>query len=77
MSQHVNLTFSLKYLVNITKSTALAKNVRLKMSNEIPLLVSAFFVIWAGGRMLMNGKVSYNFGPGVISYYLAPKIGDE
>lgn len=59
MSQHVNLTFSLKYLVNITKSTPLAKNVELQMSNEIPLLVS------------------YNFGPGTISYYLAPKIGDD
>jgi len=59
MSQTVSLTFSLKYLVNITKSTSLAKNVELQMSNEIPLLVA------------------YDFGPGTISYYLAPKIGDD
>jgi len=59
MSQTVNLTFSLKYLVNITKSTSLSKNVQLQLSNEIPLLVA------------------YDFGPGTISYYLAPKIGDD
>lgn len=78
MSQHVSLTFSLKYLVNITKSTALAKNVELQMSNEIPLLVS---VINSSQFKILNKcngvQVSYNFGPGTISYYLAPKIGDD
>ncbi|EJC98335.1 proliferating cell nuclear antigen [Fomitiporia mediterranea MF3/22] len=59
MSQHVSLTFSLKYLVNFSKSVALAGTVKLMMSNDVPLLVS------------------YEFGPGYINYYLAPKIGDE
>lgn len=59
MNQHVNLTFSLKYLVNFAKSGSLSKNVHLKMSNEVPLLVQ------------------FVFGGGMISYYLAPKIGDE
>ncbi|KAG8894818.1 proliferating cell nuclear antigen [Tulasnella sp. 417] len=59
MNQHVNLTFSLKYLVNFAKSGSLSKNVNLKMSNEVPLLVQ------------------FVFGGGLISYYLAPKIGDE
>lgn len=59
MNQHVNLTFSLKYLVNFAKSASLSKNVNLKMSNEVPLLVQ------------------FVFGGGFISYYLAPKIGDE
>lgn len=40
LSQGVNLTFSLKYLVNFAKSTALSNYVTLKMSNEVPLLVS-------------------------------------
>jgi proliferating cell nuclear antigen len=40
MNQTVNLTFSLKYLVNFAKSGALAGNVQLMMSNEVPLLVS-------------------------------------
>ncbi|KZS86633.1 proliferating cell nuclear antigen [Sistotremastrum niveocremeum HHB9708] len=59
MQQAVQLTFSLKYLVNFAKSSALSNYVTLSMSNEVPLLVS------------------YNFGSGSISYYLAPKIGDE
>jgi proliferating cell nuclear antigen len=42
MSQTVNLTFSLKYLINFTKSTPLSKNVTLAMSNEVPLLVRYF-----------------------------------
>lgn len=40
MNQHVALTFSLKYLVNFSKSATLSKNVELMMSNDIPLLVS-------------------------------------
>ncbi|ELU41246.1 proliferating cell nuclear antigen [Rhizoctonia solani AG-1 IA] len=39
LGQSVNLTFSLKYLVNFSKSTSLANTVTLKMSNEVPLLV--------------------------------------
>ena len=59
MNQHVQLTFSLKYLVNFAKSQSLSDTVQLMMSNDVPLLVS------------------YDFGPGRIHYYLAPKIGDE
>ncbi|KAG9120846.1 proliferating cell nuclear antigen [Ceratobasidium sp. 392] len=39
LSQGVNLTFSLKYLVNFAKSTALSNHVTLRMSNEVPLMV--------------------------------------
>jgi hypothetical protein len=39
MNQHVNLTFSLKYLVNFAKSAALSNVVQLMMSNDVPLLV--------------------------------------
>lgn len=39
LNQSVNLTFSLKYLVNFSKSTSLSNQVTLKMSNEVPLLV--------------------------------------
>ncbi|PAV16788.1 proliferating cell nuclear antigen [Pyrrhoderma noxium] len=45
MSQHVSLTFSLKYLVNFSKSAALSDKVQLMMSNEVPLLVSYDFGI--------------------------------
>lgn len=40
MNQHVALTFSLKYLVNFSKSSSLSNTVQLMMSNEVPLLVS-------------------------------------
>ncbi|ESK84064.1 proliferating cell nuclear antigen [Moniliophthora roreri MCA 2997] len=59
MNSHVSLTFSLKYLVNFSKSSSLTNKVELFMSNDVPLLVS------------------YDFGPGYIRYYLAPKIGDD
>ncbi|KAJ3563700.1 hypothetical protein NP233_g8770 [Leucocoprinus birnbaumii] len=40
MNQHVSLTFSLKYLVNFSKSASLSAKVQLMMSNDVPLLVS-------------------------------------
>ncbi|KAL9708721.1 proliferating cell nuclear antigen [Leucoagaricus gongylophorus] len=43
MNQHVSLTFSLKYLVNFSKSASLAVRVQLMMSNDVPLLVSYDF----------------------------------
>ena len=39
MNQHVSLTFSLKYLVNFSKSSTLSNKVQLMMSNDVPLLV--------------------------------------
>ncbi|KAL0948599.1 hypothetical protein HGRIS_011157 [Hohenbuehelia grisea] len=59
LNQHVSLTFSVKYLINFSKSASLSPAVQLMMSNEVPLLVA------------------FNFGPGFIRYYLAPKIGDD
>jgi proliferating cell nuclear antigen len=40
MNAHVSLTFSLKYLVNFSKSASLCSKVQLMMSNDVPLLVS-------------------------------------
>ena len=42
MNQHVSLTFSLKYLVNFSKSASLSSKVQLMMSNDVPLLVSLY-----------------------------------
>lgn len=44
MNQHVQLTFSLKYLVNFAKSQSLSDTVQLMMSNDVPLLVSTSLV---------------------------------
>ncbi|KAF8221297.1 proliferating cell nuclear antigen [Tricholoma matsutake] len=43
MNAHVSLTFSLKYLVNFSKSASLCSKVQLMMSNDVPLLVSYDF----------------------------------
>ncbi|EIN08124.1 proliferating cell nuclear antigen [Punctularia strigosozonata HHB-11173 SS5] len=43
MNQTVNLTFSLKYLVNFAKSSSLTDVVQLMMSNDVPLLVQYHF----------------------------------
>ena len=77
MSQHVSLTFSLKYLANFSKSGSLSNRVSLSMSNEVPLLVSGSSFPAPHDRVLIYWQVSYHFGQGKIEYYLAPKIGDE
>ncbi|KAI6102294.1 proliferating cell nuclear antigen, N-terminal domain-containing protein [Pisolithus croceorrhizus] len=43
MNQHVALTFSLKYLVNFSKSSTLSDTVQVMLSNDVPLLVSFRF----------------------------------
>jgi len=45
MAQSVSLTFSLKYLVNFAKSASLVDTVVLKLSSEVPLLVSPPFFL--------------------------------
>ncbi|KAF8424657.1 proliferating cell nuclear antigen [Tirmania nivea] len=39
LTEPVNLTFSLKYLVNFCKASSLSQTVTLSLSNEVPLLV--------------------------------------
>ena len=79
MNQAVTLTFSLKYLVNFSKSSSLCKKVQLMMSNDVPLLVSASYSVATLHQMahLSRVQVSYEFNQGHIRYYLAPKIGDD
>jgi len=54
MNQAVNLTFSLKYLVNFSKSTSLSRRVQLMMSADVPLLVAYKFA---------QGKIHYYLAP--------------
>lgn len=39
LTEPVSLTFSLKYLVNFCKAAALSTQVKISLSNEVPLLV--------------------------------------
>jgi proliferating cell nuclear antigen len=81
MTQHVNLTFSLKYLVNFAKSASLCRTVTLMMSSEVPLLVRSlllrFPALLTHADRPLALQVMYKFEQGYIQYYLAPKIGDE
>lgn len=78
MTQHVNLTFSLKYLVNFSKSASLSDTVQLMLKNDVPLLVCILYTYHnSAGSPPMVSQVSYTFGQGYIRYYLAPKIGDD
>jgi len=54
MNQAVSLTFSLKYLVNFSKSTSLSRQVQLMMSADVPLLVAYQFT---------QGKIHYYLAP--------------
>ena len=62
MNQSVTLTFSLKYLVNFSKSSALAKKVQLMMSNDVPLLVCSLPRVFAWAPIL----IVYSPSPGVV-----------
>lgn len=82
MTQHVSLTFSLKYLVNFSKSASLSDTVQLMLKNEVPLLVRISLQLNGNSASLTRrccclSQVSYTFGQGYIRYYLAPKIGDD
>ena len=78
MNQAVTLTFSLKYLVNFSKSTSLSRQVQLMMSTDVPLLVSQCpLPLLSLPLILPHPQVAYQFTQGKIHYYLAPKIGDE
>jgi proliferating cell nuclear antigen len=59
LSEPVALTFSLKYLVNFCKASALATKVKLCLSNEVPLLV----------EYALTENASSN-----LRFYLAPKV---
>lgn len=61
LTEPVSLTFSLKYLVNFCKASALSTQVKICLSNEVPLLV----------------EYEIDSGNSYLRFYLAPKIGDE
>lgn len=59
LSEPVALSFSLKYLVGFTKATGLSAQVKICLSNEVPLLVE---------YSLAGGQSSF------LRFYLAPKV---
>ncbi len=58
LTEPVALTFSLKYLSNFCKATALSKQVKLCLSNEVPLLVEYDLANSSYLRFYLAPKVS-------------------
>jgi proliferating cell nuclear antigen len=68
LSESVSLTFSLKYLVNFCKASALSDTVKVCLSNEVPLLVEYTLAGSSYLRFYLAPKVRYgntltNFDP--------------
>jgi len=61
LSEPVALTFSLKYLVNFCKATALCGQVDLCLSNEVPLLVEYKLANSSYLRFYLAPKVGHCF----------------
>lgn len=63
LSEPVSLTFSLKYLVNFCKASALSEQVKICLSNEVPLLVEYGVQGNSYLRFYLAPKVSYGLFP--------------
>lgn len=59
LSEPVSLTFSLKYLVNFCKASALSNQVKICLSNEVPLLVEYSLSGSSYLRFYLAPKVRY------------------
>ena len=66
LSEPVALTFSLKYLVNFCKASGLSSQVRLCLSNEVPLLVEY--------ALANNSYLRFYLAPKVQSHRLAHSL---
>ena len=66
LSEPVALTFSLKYLVNFCKASGLSSQVKLCLSNEVPLLVEYALSNNSYLRFYLAPKVSQHFQLGTV-----------
>lgn len=67
LSEPVSLTFSLKYLVNFCKAAALSTQVKICLSNEVPLLVEYTLSGSSYLRFYLAPKVCSFFFPSSLS----------
>lgn len=70
LTEPVALTFSLKYLVNFCKASALSSTVKLCLSNEVPLLVEYGLSGSSYLRFYLAPKVTLSFlkQPHLLTY---------
>ena len=79
LSEPVSLTFSLKYLVNFCKASALSNTVKICLSNEVPLLVEYTLAGSSYLRFYLAPKVCNGVSPSISDQgaNMLSKIGDE
>jgi proliferating cell nuclear antigen len=77
LTEPVNLTFSLKYLVNFCKATGLCGQVNLCLSNEVPLLVEYKLANNSYLRFYLAPKVFKILSDYMIHTDIFAQIGDE
>lgn len=68
LSEPVSLTFSLKYLVNFCKASALSNTVKICLSNEVPLLVEYALAGSSYLRFYLAPKVRDGISPGAETW---------
>lgn len=72
LTEPVSLTFSLKYLVNFCKASALSNQVKICLSSEVPLLVEYTLSGSSYLRFYLAPKVRL-----VFSYHMSYSIQHE
>jgi len=77
LSEPVNLSFSMKYLVNFTKATGLSSQVKLCLSNEVPLLVEYSLANNSFLRFYLAPKVYITIKISNEQTLINQQIGDE
>ncbi len=79
LSEPVSLTFSLKYLVNFCKASALSNTVKICLSNEVPLLVEYTLAGSSYLRFYLAPKVRDGVSASISDQgaNMLSKIGDE
>ena len=73
LNQAVNLTFSLKYLVNFSKSASLSNTVQLCMSNDVPLLVRVSSLSLLSSPSLCLSDRCHTYSARAISSIILPR----
>ena len=78
LTEPVQLTFSLKYLVNFCKAAVLSTQVKICLSNEVPLLVEYNLSGSSYLRFYLAPKVRHRTSQkGITTMLTNLQIGDE
>lgn len=83
LSEPVSLTFSLKYLVNFCKASALSEQVKICLSNEVPLLVeysvqgNSYLRFYLAPKVSLYLPLPTSYLSSMLITFLIEQIGDD